>query len=246
MRHFLKFGVLAASVALGAPAQAASVLAQTSQGSYMSNTLGGPAWSTFTATLQARHSLTRTGSFDDLSQLLGHDAVWVDQELGNTLSSTEVSTLQRYVAAGHKAVLIGENDAWQGWNASLMAVVGGSRTDACDWSFGSPSVVHALTAGIASVQNACGSMVDATAGATVLFSNGMAALYKIGNGEALVILDSNWNDNTWSGSAQNLVFAQNVVDWIGAPVPEPAAAALMLLGLGAVSAAARRPRVLAG
>ena len=190
-------------------ASAVSVLAQTPQGSYTTNVLGGSAWDTFTATLTAQHALTRTADFSSLSQLQSYAAVWVDQELGNSLDAAEISALQSYIGSGHKAVLIGENYAWSAWNPSIMSVVGGSYVGDCSWAFGTPSVAHALTAGITSVQSACGSTIGAAGAPQVLFSNGMAALYKVGSGEALVILDSNGNDDVYS-NVDNPVFPENV------------------------------------
>lgn len=220
-------------------ATAGTVLAQTPQGGYTSNVLDGVAWGDFSARMHAKHAVSRAPDFSNLAELLAYDAVWVDQELGDALAPAEVSALQSYIAAGHKAVLIGENDSWAGWNASLMAVVGGVHANGCDWSFGAPLLANALTAGVGSVQNVCGSWLFPSSGAQVLFGNGMAALYQIGAGQALVIMDSNWNDDLYRSSVDNTKFAQNVVDWL-APVPEPETYALLLGGLGLLAWRARR------
>ena len=229
--------VAAAALAAAMPAQAVNVANQTPQGEYTSNVLGGTTWTTFTAMFDAVH--TRS-ALPDFTSLAGYDAVWVDQELGNALSDAEVASLAGFIGSGHKAVLIGENYAWEAWNASLMAVVGGSRTDDCSWNVGAPMTGGLLTSGIASVQNACGSLLNSGGGAQILFDNSMAAVYKIGSGEALVILDSNWNDDNYIDGYDNYRFGENVIDWLAVPVPEPGTYALMLAGLFAVSSVARR------
>lgn len=230
----------AAALAIAAPAHAANVAHQTAQGGYTSNVLGGAAWSNFTAMFDATHARTAIADFSNPAELAGFDAVWVDQELGNTLSGAEVANLGGYVAAGHKAVLIGENYSWAAWNASLVSVVGGSHNDDCSWALGGPLVGGVLTSGVASVQNICGSTLGAAGGAQMLYGNGMAALYNVGSGQALVIMDSNWNDNTYMSSADNTKFAANVITWLATPVPEPSTWLLMALGLGAVGALARK------
>lgn len=229
--------VAAAAVVAAAPAQAVSVANQTPQGGYQPNVLGGTDWTTFTAMFDAVHTRTALPNF---TALAGYDAVWVDQELGNSLSGAEVASLGAFIGSGHKAVLIGENYLWADWNASLMAVVGGSRTDDCSWGVGAPVTGGLLTSGISSVQSACGSLLGGTGGAQLLFDNSMAALYKIGSGEALVILDSNWNDNNFIGGYDNHRFGENVIDWLAVPVPEPGTYALMLVGLAGIGAIARR------
>lgn len=229
----------AAALTAAVPAHAVSVVHQTPQGGYTTNVFGGSAWTAFTAMFDAAHTRSAVADFTDPS-VAGHAAAWVNQEHGNALSGAEVTALVSYVGSGHKAVLIGENFSWPAWNESLMAVVGGSRTDACDWSTGTPLIGGLLTSGIGTVQNICGSVLGSSGGAQLLFSNGMAALYKIGSGEALVIMDSNWNDNFYLSEYDNRRFAENVITWLGVPVPEPQTYALMLAGIAALGWVTRR------
>jgi hypothetical protein len=228
-----------------ASTEAARILGQTPQGGFPSHTLGGTDWTTFTSMMTAFHSVFQIPNFTSLPLMLNYDAVWVDQELGNTLSGAEVSNLQDYIASGHRAVLIGENLAWSAWNASLLSVVGGSHTDDCSFAFGTPTSSHSLTAGVTMVQNACGSILGPAGFPDVLFSNNFAALYSLGAGEALVIMDSNWNDNSFIRSVENETFAANVVNWLGGTstpaAPEPGV--MLLFGSGLVLLVRRRARI---
>jgi len=248
LRTCAALGALTAAAALAPGARAASILTQTPQGTYASNVLGGFSWTTFTGMVTASHTITQTADFSSLAQLQSYDAVWVDQELGNTLGAAEQSALTSYVSAGNKIVLIGENASWTAWNNSLMAIVGGSYTGTCSGAIGTPLVSNTLTAGVGSVQNLCGSVaIDNVGDIEMLFSNNMAAVYTVGLGEALVILDSNWNDNSYMANQNNAVFAANVVTWLGEPlasgpseVPEPGMLATFGLGLGLLGFARRQ------
>ncbi|ARE41897.1 hypothetical protein RGUI_3756 [Rhodovulum sp. P5] len=234
---------VAAGLAIGSgtAAEAASILTQTPQGGYADNIYGGFRWATFTGMIDAQHSVTSVASFDTIG---AYDALLVDQELGGSLSGTEIASIQAFVSGGKKAVMFGENSSWTSWNNSLMSVVGGGYSPACNTDVGSTLVANTLTAGVTSVLNGCGSVLNNTGSPTMLFSNGLAALYSVGAGEVLVILDSNWNDDTlYLNDYDNRIFAQNIADWLGegsVDVPVPASLPLLLLGLGGLYAHARR------
>ncbi len=198
----------------------ASIFTQTAQGTYPNNVLFGNQWDDFTAMMVAQHTIIQGAAFDDLSNLLLYDAVWVDQELGSALTAAEQAALTAYISAGHKVVLIGENDSWASWLPTIMNVVGGSHIAVCSWDIGAPNSAQPLTKGVNTVQNICGSLIDVNAGnPDILFSNDMAATYCVGAGQALVILDSNWNDDDY-WAEDNMIFAQNIVDWLSTPVDD--------------------------
>lgn len=240
-------GLLASSVAAACALAATSTTAatiqtQTIQGGYTANQYGGSSWTTFTGMMDAAHSVSTSASFDTIGAV---DALWVDQELYGALSGTEISSITSFVSGGKKAVIIGENSSWASWNDSVMSITGGSYTSECNFTTGTATSAHSLTAGVNEVQNVCGSTVTSGGAADILFSNGLAALYQVGGGEVLVILDSNWNDNNYITGYQNQVFAQNVVDWLGdpvatTPVPLPAGLPLMLSGMALFGLMRRR------
>lgn len=226
-------------------AYSSSIYTQTPQGDYSNNVLYGSGWRVFMPMMTDSHSIEQGDDFADLSLLLNFDAVWVDQELNNSLSSSEISSLQSYISSGHKAVLIGENSSWSSWNQSIIDVVGGSHQDTVSTAVGSPISDNPLTDGVNRVQNVYGSIIlDSTGDPDILFSNNFAAVYSVGLGEALVILDSNWLDHRFIYGYDNAVFAENIVTWLGEtiePVPEPAT--MLLLGSGLAGIAGLRKRM---
>ncbi len=131
-----KASIILGVMALGMSvvATATPILTQTAQGNYQNNLLNGSRWTDFTSMVNTSNTITETGNFENLATLMSYDAVWVDQEYGNTLSATEVSNLQNF--------------------------------------------------------------------------------YNSNDAEVLVILDSNWNDNSYLSRADNISFAQNIVDWL--------------------------------
>lgn len=227
--------IIAAACCVSFHASAANIYTQTPNGTYPSNSLGGSAWSIFTADMNSQHTITYGADFSNLANIQSYNAVFVNQQLDTSLTGSEVATLHQFISSGHRAVFIGENDSWPNWNGSIMNLVGGGLNSACNWDTGSPTSGNSIVSGVASVQNICGSTLTSAGNPDMLFSNGLAAIYRIGSGEALVILDSNWNDDSYISNANNAIFAHNVVTWIGAsPAVVPVPAAAWLLGSGLI------------
>lgn len=91
---------------------AASILTQTSQGNYPSNSLNGSQWSAFTSIMTTQHSITDAPNFENLADLLLHDAIWVDQEFGGSLTTTEVSSLNSYFTSTYTEALFILDSNW--------------------------------------------------------------------------------------------------------------------------------------
>jgi hypothetical protein len=209
------FGAL---LAVGS-AFASTILTQTPQGSYADYVLNGNQWTVMTGYLTGQHTITSTADFSNLSQLNDYDAVWVDQELGDVLSGAEISALTSYASAGGKLVLVGENNSWDAWNASIMSIVGGGYVSGCFSEVGAAISGHSLANGVGSISSVCGNELTNAGSPEILFSNNLVGVYSVGAGEVLVFLDSNWNQDSNISGYDNAVFAQNIADWIGESEP---------------------------
>ncbi len=201
---------------------AITILTQTAQGSRADLAFNGSSWTTYTSMVTAQHTLVSVNNFENLNAQ-SFDALWVDQELGNTLSANEVTSIQNYVSAGNKAILIGENSSWNDWNNSILSIVGGSATGGCVSEFSTSTSTHPVMDGISGVEFACGSVLSSSTGSPeILVSSNLAGVYQVGAGEVIVILESNFLDN--GRVAANTDFANNLLQFLEDPintVPEP-------------------------
>ncbi len=190
---------------------------------------GTTNWTAMTSILDASSGNTMgvVSDFSNTAQIMGADALWVDIG-GQTavLNSDEVLNIQNFAATGKRIVLLGENWLWGDWNNQITGLFGGSYGNN-DFDGGThPAVIHELTSGITAIDVPTG---GDPLGGTPLFIQGYAALY--GSSEnALVLLDVNTFSDGYIGSLDNMVFAQNVADWIA--VPEPGSIGLLGLGSG--------------
>lgn len=163
---------------------------------------------------------------------------------GGVFSATEATNVKAFVAAGHKAVIITDNNGWSNFNAGIESVVDATITDTCESNVGTATGGHALGAGVGTVNHGCGSVLDPAANAQEIVSNGIASLYSVGLGEVLVITSV---DLFRGATPLEPEFMQNISTYLDdpidvAPVPLPASVPLLLAGLGALGAVARRKR----
>jgi len=133
-------------------------------------------------------------------------------------------------------VLVGENNSWDAWNASILSIVGGGFVSGCFYDVGTTISSHSLVTGVGSVEDVCGSQLTTAGSPDLLFDNDFIGVYSVGTGEALVFLDSNWNADSYINNYDNAVFAQNIADWIGdSSQPPLSPVAVPVPGLGPLS-----------
>jgi hypothetical protein len=255
VRHTLLALALLAPAAGARRADAqASLLVNTNaaaKGVYDEIYVGGQSWHTTTTSLQSTFGphLGTTPALTDLSAMLQYDALWVDQRYMDTPSAGELANLVAYANTGRRVVVVGENASWGGWNAAILGALGGteggpfsgSGSPGCRLGGTNTALAHALTAGVASVNMACGGYA---VGGTSLFDYGVATLWGASQ-NVLVVLDANLFDDRFM-QPDGVRFEQNVVTWLAGAsttAPEPATFALLgtgLLALGGIAARRRR------
>ena len=190
---------------------------------------GGYACVTLTADLNlaAGGSPTATqptaATVADLGTLLAYDGVWVDvrQPYGvGTLSAAESSALTSYAATGRRLVLIGGNDNFNSWDASILSVVGGTYAGSTAASTLTRASAVALTAGFSAIHS--GSAGLAVPVGTPLFSP-CAAVVAGPARNVLVLLDATAIiDDTTDNYPANAAFVRNVAAWAAGTLADPA------------------------
>jgi hypothetical protein len=196
----------------------------------------------FISTISTSNTYIRNSNFENLALLNTADSVWGNGQYGaaGSFSALEIANLTQFISNGKKAVFITDNGGWSSLNRSIEQIIGASIIDTCDSSTGTAITSNPLTQGVGSVSHRCGSNLASAPNAELLFSNGLAGLYDVGLGQALVITSV---DQFRGSSMLEPEFAANISTWLDTPiattdVPEPSTLAIFALGM--IGLASRR------
>lgn len=201
---------------------------------------GYSQWTSFTSELDSAsgNGVTVVADYNDLSQLLAADALFLDQRwTSGSLNANELSNLAAFISTGKKIVLMGENSFWTNWNNQILGLVGSSH--AGDFNGITNTLIsHELTAGVSSVS--LGTSGLAVSGGIALFDQNWATLWGT-NQNVLTILDVNALSDSYWYIADNGVFARNVATWLSSSstVPDDGST-VALLGLALIALGALR------
>jgi hypothetical protein len=194
---------------------------------------GHSYWDNMTAALQsACPQIDTADNFENLTQMLSYDALWLDiRPYTSLLSANELDNIAAFIATGRRVVLMGENHFWADWDNQILSLVVGVGWYSSEFTgIASPVISNALTSGVSFVDIYAGG--KANGDGTALFNQNFATLW---GDNVLTVLDANVFDDSHWNNQNNGIFAQNVAAWIGTPVPLPGAVWLLgsgLLGLG--------------
>lgn len=178
-----------------------------------------------------KNQVTFVQSFDNLSQMLEHDALWLQRrdrtasvysDYSGNLTSIEISNIQAFIATGRRVVIFGEwgswpydsSLGWTNWDNQILGMVGGSY----DSAYGDEPVAvnpeksleHPLTTGVTAL-SLLGNRYGAALGGASLFQPSIANLW---DDNVLTILDTGVFLNVRWDMGDNGVFGTNVAKWI--------------------------------
>lgn len=207
---------------------------------------------------------THAAVIDTLStaNLSGVQLLWAVQP-GSDYSTNDISVMKGFMNTGGRIAFLGEHGTYAPMEDARIATgvtkLGGSigiNVDFPDAGFHDATVgngqilANPLTAGVNTYNYACFASLVLGGNAQALMvgtdhNQVMMAYQTVGAGSIFLITDQNVWDNVQSTGNDNKVMfenllAANVVPSVPTSVPEPESFAMLLAGLGLVSAVARR------
>lgn len=173
----------------------------------------GSASTQFTGIVDSEFSTVDVvGDFEDLNQLLQYRALVLDLPSNGsfTLSASEMSNIQSYVASGGKVLVIGDQTYFQGWNESIAVLVGGTYVHQnTQGAISRVNVVPGLNANAATLSVAGATKI--TGGGTVLYGTGEVVLW---GDKLLTQMDVDITRDGFIAQQQNAIYTQDVITWL--------------------------------
>ena len=235
-RKFWLNWILVFSLLLGGLSAAEADMLASTGNQYSGYGYGNNYWDNMTTALNnACPNIDTASNFENLTQMLSYDALWLDaRQTTSLLSTTELSNLSTFIGTGRRVVLMGENDNWTGWNNQILALGGGSYGSHYN-GIASPVVDNELTNGVSTVYLPT---AGRAVGGTALFDQNFATLW---GDNVLTVLDINFFSDYYWTTEDNQVFAQNVANWVCAStVPLPGTVWLLSVGIAGLAVIRRK------
>jgi hypothetical protein len=218
-----------ASLLFAGSAQATSLLV--SDQTYIADkyTYGAANYQQFSGHLDNHFNQVDVGNFNDLTVMLGYDAIWVTLRGSNnsSLSALEASNLSSYIATGGKVLLQGEQGGWNEWNESILNLVGATASGSVSSNTLNALGGHPLLTEVDQIEVGSAGNISNPGAGVFLFDLAAAAVW--GN-NVLGIMDVNLFEDTRIGTEDNTQFAMNSSRWLAAKVVLPIPAAVWLFG----------------
>jgi hypothetical protein len=185
----------------------------------------GPGWTNMTAALDTAtaNNFDTVANFENLSVMMTYDALWLDLRGVTTLTPTEYSNIQAFIATGKRVVMFGENNNWTAWNQQILGMNGGTYAGDTASVSATRLVINELTNNAPEFSSVAGGIAT---GGTALYDPNFATLW---GDNVLTILDVNlFSDANWV-APNYAAFATNVANWIAASESAPLAQSIPTL-----------------
>jgi hypothetical protein len=233
--------LITVTMLLAGSAQAASLMATDTGYIPSAHGYGGSSVSQFSSYLDNEFATIANGNLNDLSVMLGYDAIWVTlHDQSRELTAQEASNLTAYIATGRRVLMFGEHDSWDVWNNSMLSMVGATAKNfdpiGCCSESTNAIATHPLLNGVDSIYMKAAGILDDEGSGLVLFDQAVAAVW---GDNVLAVLDTAMFAG-YISYEDNDRFAVNTSKWLASAVPIPASVWLFGSALGVIGWLRRR------